>query len=142
MSVVKSKKHAKTAWLSSCQEDVRPWGTEVKWAALPSIQGKILYIKEGCRTSYKYHKSKNEVLFLLVGRAKVTFGSEYSLEDPIGYPIKEAVIEEGDCLNVQSGCPYRIQALEDCEFIEIGDASKDDLTRIEDDYGRAKKERQ
>jgi mannose-6-phosphate isomerase-like protein (cupin superfamily) len=140
MSVVKSKKHAKSAWLSKSQKDIKPWGSEVRWAALPSIQGKILYIDEGCRTSYKFHKSKNEVLLLLKGRAMVTFGSEYSLADPIGHPIKTVEMVEGDCLNVQSCCPYRVHALENCQFIEIGDANRDDLTRIEDDYGRAKKE--
>ena len=133
---IRDLKHAKSAWLSKSQREVKPWGTEVKWAALPSIQGKILYIEQDCRTSYKFHKNKNEVLFLLKGCAEVTFGMEYSLADPVGHPVQQATMKAGDCLNIQSGCPYRIHAIEDCEFIEIGDANKDDLIRIEDDYGR------
>ena len=45
-------------------------------------------------------------------------------------------MEEGDVLHVQSGCPYRLIALEDCEFIEVGDSLNSTAIRIEDDYGR------
>jgi len=40
-------------------------------------------------------------------------------------------------LNVQSGCPYRLEAInEDAQIIEIGDWLSDKSIRIEDDYGR------
>jgi hypothetical protein len=41
---------------------------------------------------------------------------------------------------VQSECPYRIEALEESEIIEVGDRSDNEPVRLEDDYGRAKKE--
>tara|TARA_R100000008_G_C3568711_1_gene160719 strand:+ start:515 stop:958 length:444 start_codon:yes stop_codon:yes gene_type:complete len=136
--MMKSKKHAKSAWIANSTCVAKPWGEEISWAALPSIHGKILYIEAGTRTSYKYHKSKNEVLFVLKGEANVQFGSEHTLEDPIGFPLKHALLEPGQCLNVQSGCPYRIEAITDCEIVEISDgrSGESDKVRIEDDYGR------
>ena len=75
-------------------------------------------------------------MLLRTGHAEVTFGTELSLEDPIGYPITTAEIFPGDCLMVQSGCPYRIKAIDDCEIIEIGNNLGDVPSRIEDDFGR------
>ena len=45
-------------------------------------------------------------------------------------------MEPGDALLVQSGCPYRIIALEDSEIIEIGNHSGDKPVRVVDDHGR------
>ena len=136
--MLKNKKHAKSSWVAGSTRSVKPWGEEVSWAALPSINGKMLYIKAGHRTSYKYHKSKNEVLFILKGQAKIQYGSEHTLEDPVGFPLKHELVESGQCLNVQSCCPYRIEAITDCEIVEISDgrSSDGDTYRIEDDYGR------
>jgi len=39
-------------------------------------------------------------------------------------------------LNVQSECPYRLEALEDSQIVELGDWLDDKPYRIEDDYGR------
>ena len=44
-------------------------------------------------------------------------------------------------LVVQSMCPYRIEALEDAEVIEIGNkASVYDVVMLEDDFGRVEKD--
>ena len=47
------------------------------------------------------------------------------------------ILKEGDTLYVQSGCPYRINAISDCKIIEVGNHSGDHPIRIEDDYGRS-----
>jgi len=133
---LKEHKHVKSSWVSSANYTKKPWGSETAWSAMKSIHGKMLYIDKGHRTSYKFHQSKNEVLFLLKGKAKITHGHEYTLEDPVGWPLQTIIIESGKSLSVQSGCPYRIEALEDCEIIEIGDNRASVTIRIEDDYGR------
>jgi mannose-6-phosphate isomerase-like protein (cupin superfamily) len=135
------KKHAKASWISRRTEQVKkPWGHETTWAGFSGIHGKTLFIKKGERTSFKYNKSKTEVLMLRSGNALVTFGDELSLEDPIGHPIRESTMVAGDSLLVQSNCPYRIAAIEDCEIFEIGNNSSDQTVMIEDDYGRIKKD--
>ena len=131
------KKHAKSAWVSRGKRSIeKPWGTEIIWPGFSGVHGKILFIREGERTSFKYNKSKSEVLMLKSGKAEVIFGDELSLEDPIGHPIKKEVILPGDSLLVQSLCPYRISAIEDCTIIEIGNNAGDVTVMLEDDYGR------
>ena len=134
-----SKKHVKSSWVSrSKKESIKyfPWGREQTWAAFAGIHGKTLFIKAGHRTSLKYHPLKTEVLLIRSGLAEVEFGDELSLTDPLVHPIKKETIKHGDSLLVQSGSPYRISAIEDCEIVEIGDNMSDTPVRIEDDYGR------
>tara|TARA_Y100001963_G_C6793133_1_gene456801 strand:+ start:7666 stop:8097 length:432 start_codon:yes stop_codon:yes gene_type:complete len=133
------KKHAKSAWVSRGSPDrivKKPWGTEVSWSGFGGIHGKTLYIMKDHRTSLKYHNLKNEVLFVRSGIAEAFFGDEFSMEDPTGHPMKIETIKEGDLLMVQSGSPYRITAVTDCEIIEIGNSLSDKPIRLEDDYGR------
>jgi len=138
-----TKKHVKSAWVSSAKNDriiEKPWGYEKSWAGFDGIHGKTLHIKEGERTSLKYHSLKSEVLFVRSGRAEVEFGDELSLTDPVAHPFKKEIMVPGSCLLAQSGSPYRIKALTDCEIIEIGNHLSDKPIRIEDDYGRADSE--
>lgn len=135
---VKIPKHVKSAWIKDDPTEPveKPWGYEFTWAGFSGIHGKTLFIKAGHRTSFKYHKLKTEVLFIQKGQAEITFGDEYSLVDPVAHPMKKQTIGKGSSLMVQSGCPYRIKALTECEIIEIGDNSADAPVRLEDDYGR------
>ena len=137
MTNVLKGKHVKSSWKARSSKGVKPWGEELQWPGHDSIHGKILYIKAGHRTSFKYHPLKSESLFFLRGRAKVLYGTENSLQDPVGFPLQVEWFETGDTLLVQSGCPYRIEAAEDCEVIEIGNHLRSVPIRIEDDYGRA-----
>ncbi len=131
------KKHAKSAWVSSSTvTEQMPWGFETRWSGFSGIHGKTLFIRKGGRTSLKYNNSKTEVLMLRSGSAEAFFGDELSLSDPLGHPMKKEKMVSGDTLLVQSMCPYRITALEDCEIFEIGDNSSDQVVRLEDDYGR------
>jgi len=140
MTAYKEKKHAKSAWVSRSSSIVeKPWGYETKWGGFSGIHGKTLFIRKGERTSLKYNEKKTEVLMLRSGVANICFGDELSLEDPIGHPVRNAMLNPGDSLLVQSQCPYRITAVEDCEIFEIGDNAADLTVMLEDDYGRIKK---
>ena len=131
----------KSVWKSHWTHNEKPWGSEEMWFCMQSgFHGKILHIKKGERTSFKYHNLKDEVLMFLKGSADITYGNEKYSDDPVNYPILTEKYSVGDSLNVQSGCPYRIHALEDCTIIEIGNNNSDEPVRIEDDYGRVKHE--
>lgn len=139
MSLMKSIKHAKTAWVSDSEIIEKPWGHERQWSALPAVNGKILYIKAGHRNSLKYNTLKDECLFVLEGEVEVEYGSELSFEDPVMHPFIKRKLLHGETLNIQSMCPYRLKALTDAQVIEIGSAgfrSNKSTIRIEDDYGR------
>lgn len=114
-----------------------PWGTEKKWSALPGVNGKILTIEEGQRTSLKFHKTKSEAFYVLTGKVKFSFADEEWLHYK-GVEMKEEILQEGDSMCVQAHCVYRIEALEQSQVIEIGGYGYEhDVVRIEDDYGRS-----
>jgi len=128
----------KNAWVGKSKIIERPWGIETAWAALPTITGKKLEIMEGKCTSLKFHKHKNEVLFVALGKVNVIFASERHFKDPTQYPSKSVDLIPGRLLNVQAGCPYRICAKMNSIVYEISDGTSSDCpVRLEDEYGRA-----
>lgn len=130
-------KHLKSCWTGGSTLIQKPWGSELVWKAQSSVSGKILSIRESERTSLKYNTLKDECLFVLDGLIEVMHGNERTLEDPVQHPFQHAVLSPGESLSVQSGCPYRITAIEDSQVIEISEARFNSRTiRIEDDYGR------
>ena len=130
----------KTAWVSKGSSVYeKPWGYETRWTGFSGIHGKTLFMREGSRTSLKYNSRKTEVLMLRSGEAEVTFGNENTVENPDLYPYRTESLSSGESLLVQSGCPYRIKAITDCEIFEIGDNAQDTPIRISDDYGRLEK---
>ena len=126
----------KTSWKSRSTKNDTPWGHEYTWGALRGINGKCLFINAGKRTSLKYYTQKDEVLFLRKGLAEVEHGDEHTLENHELFPMKVTVLNEGELICLQAGCPYRITAIENCEVFEIGNAGDTSLVRVEDDYGR------
>ena len=56
-------KNYKTSWLSSgATREEMPWGFSIKWSGFNGMHAKTLYMLAGERTSFKYHRRKNEVL--------------------------------------------------------------------------------
>ena len=138
----KEKNTQSLAWVSRNSTIVKkPWGHETRWAGFSGIHGKTLFIRAGERTSLKYNEKKTEVLMLRSGIIDVSYGNELTLEDPVGNPMKKETLTPGDSLLVQSSCPYRIAAIENCEIFEIGDNSADPTVMLEDDYGRIKNDK-
>jgi len=126
----------KTSWksISTCLKT--PWGSEIRWPATAGCNGKCLSIKKGLRTSLKYYPLKDEVLFLYKGKILVTHGNEKTANNLNSHPYKKSILSPGEMVIVQSMCPYRIEALEDSEVIEIGTRTADNPVMIEDDFGR------
>ena len=133
---VKIHKHSKSAWITKWKKEEKPWGTEMIWASFTAGHGKLLTLEQGKRTSLKYNPQKNESLIVLTGKVHAKFGDEHTIKDDVGHPWQEEILEPGMTLNVQSGCPYRLTAMEDSQIIEIGNHLADKPVRIEDDYGR------
>ena len=127
----------KAAWRGKSKVEKKPWGYEEVWAAIHQINGKILHIRAGERTSLKYHKNKDEVLYMMSGRAKVVHADEEWHKYDIG--LQSTDFLPGNYFAIQSMCLYRIEAIDDCVIIEIGTkgSADTDAVRLEDDYGRA-----
>ena len=120
----------KSAWRTNSTKTEKDWGWEISWSAMSTIVGKILHIKAGKSTSFKYYKNKNETLYIMSGLVEITYASEFFQTDPVQHPIKKELLVAGDSISIQSGCPYKLTAVEFSEVLEIGDNSKSESVRV------------
>ncbi len=110
--------------------DKRPWGS---FTVIDEGQGykvKRLEVLSGKRLSYQKHARRAEHWMVVRGVARVTLDG--AIID----------VEAGKTIDIPIGAAHRVEnpGTEDLIFIEIqtGDyLGEDDITRFEDDFGRA-----
>ncbi len=91
--------------------------------------GKILSIRRGRRLSLQLHRRKDESIYVLRGRLRLT------LENETG----QLEIEElgpGEARRILPGRQHRFEAIEDTDLVEVSTPEIDDVVRLADDYGR------
>lgn len=107
----------------------KPWGHEEIWAETDRYLGKILSIRRGERLSLQLHRKKDESIYVLRGRLKLT------LETAAG-ELEDEELEPGDARRILPGRRHRFEAIEDTELVEVSTPEIDDVVRLQDDYGR------
>jgi mannose-6-phosphate isomerase len=107
----------------------KPWGHELIWAHTDRYVGKILLIETGRRLSLQRHEVKDESIYILSGRLRLT------LEDASG-ALREETLAAGEHRRVETGRIHRYEAIERCEILEVSTPELDDVVRLEDDFGR------
>jgi mannose-6-phosphate isomerase-like protein (cupin superfamily) len=110
----------------------KPWGYELIWARTDRYVGKLIHVRRGESLSLQYHRVKDETFRVLSGRMR------FRTSTPEGVS-QERVLEEGDVVHVPPGLRHRVEALEDCDLVEVSTPELDDVVRLEDRYGRAGK---
>jgi mannose-6-phosphate isomerase len=110
----------------------KPWGYELIYAATDRYCGKLIFIRAGEQLSLQFHKEKDETIYVHAGRVQFEIG------DP-GKPIDTEVVGPGRAFHLAPGTVHRIRALEDTVILEASTPEIDDVVRLEDRYGRAKK---
>ena len=127
-------------WKRSCDESKKPWGSIIHIPTPFGMDGKIIHIDAGKRTSLKYYKNKNQALYCFSGSVAVIAPKEYEFGDSIT-PGEGAVfnLKPGDLILIQAGDLYRAQAMEDSILVEVllGQQS-DDFVMVADDFGRVR----
>lgn len=108
---------------------LKPWGREVWFAHTEKYAGKILEVKKGKRLSLQYHKQKMETQYVVSGLIKFTVG-------PDKEHLEEKILQPGDKYDIYPGLIHRVEALEDSVVFEVSTPELDDVTRLDDDYGR------
>ena len=108
----------------------KPWGHEEIWAQTERYVGKILAIRAGHRLSLQHHVQKEETLRMAAGEMWL------ELENDQGALQKRRMVP-GDVVHIAPGRRHRMQAITDCEVIEVSTPELDDVVRHMDDYGRA-----
>lgn len=125
-----------SAWVSSSQIKSKPWGQELTVSNESHVAAKLLSIRKGKQTSFKYNKVKFESFACISGKLKVYYANSDFFDEP-NCTLKSSILVPGMTLNIQCGCPYRIFAIEDSQILEIGTHGNDSgIVRILDDYNR------
>lgn len=108
----------------------KPWGYEYIWAKTDNYVGKILHIETGKKLSLQYHKVKDETILVKSGILKLTIGQD----NP-----KIFYVSSGQSHHIEPGTIHRMEAVQECDVIEVSTPELDDVVRLEDDYGRSDK---
>jgi len=90
------------------------WGHEVWIVNKEEYCGKLLFMKEGKRCSWHYHKLKDETFYLQSGKILLKF-SENDNRDS----AEEITLSPGDTFYIPIGLRHQMLALEDSELFEF-----------------------
>ncbi|HET9078558.1 MAG TPA: phosphomannose isomerase type II C-terminal cupin domain [Acidimicrobiales bacterium] len=111
------------------ETDTRPWGSYVVLDDLPGHKVKRITVLPDSRLSYQKHQHRSEHWFVVAGSGLVVLDGE---ERPVG---------PGQAVDIPAGTAHRMcnPADQPLVFVEVQHGTyfgEDDITRLEDDYGR------
>jgi mannose-6-phosphate isomerase-like protein (cupin superfamily) len=106
----------------------KPWGHETIWAHTDTYVGKILHIKAGHALSVQYHNVKDETVYLLSGKLI------YRVWD--GDTPRTVDLQLGQAYRITPGTVHQMEAVTDCDVLEVSTPHLDDVVRLQDRYGR------
>jgi len=111
--------------------DRRPWGSFTVLDEGEGFKVKRIEVLPGKRLSYQRHARRAEHWFVVAGEARVTLDGG------------EERVRLGEAVDIPVGSAHRVEnpGADLLVFIEVqrGDyLGEDDITRLEDDFGRAK----
>ena len=133
----------------------KPRGHETIWAKTDRYVGKILHINAGHALSVQNHNRKDETVYLLSGELKYWVQASQSPmphapgphrtegtgETPVAgrSPIpqlKDVRLQVGDAFRITPGTIHYMEAVTDCDVLEVSTPELDDVVRLKDRYGR------
>jgi mannose-6-phosphate isomerase len=142
----------------------KPWGHETIWAQTDRYVGKIIHIRAGHALSVQYHRRKDETVYLLSGELKYWVATEGrgqraegagDVRTPTPGPHRTAGTGEvptasrspipemtdvrlrvGDAFRITPGTIHYMEAVTDCDILEVSTPELDDVVRLKDRYGR------
>ena len=106
----------------------KPWGHETIWAHTDRYVGKVLHIKAGHALSVQYHNAKDETVHLLNG--------ELVYRVQLGESLEDMHLKAGESFRITPHTIHQMEALTDCDVLEVSTAELDDVVRLSDRYGR------
>jgi Mannose-6-phosphate isomerase len=106
----------------------KPWGHETIWAHTDTYVGKILHIKAGHALSVQYHNIKDETVYLLSGNLI------YRVWENDAPRVVDLKI--GDAFRITPKTVHQMEAVTDCQILEVSTPHLDDVVRLQDRYGR------
>jgi len=113
---------------SNIKTVAKPWGHETIWAHTDTYVGKILHITAGQALSVQYHNVKDETVYLLSGNLI------YRVWD--GDTPQDVDLKIGMAYRITPGTVHQMEAVTDCDVLEVSTPHLDDVVRLKDRYGR------
>jgi len=110
----------------------KPWGHETIWAHTDAYVGKILHIKAGEALSVQYHNVKDETVYLMSGRLIYRI---WEGEGDARRP-RDIQLQLGEAFRITPGTIHQMEAVTDCDILEVSTPHLDDVVRLHDRYGR------
>jgi mannose-6-phosphate isomerase-like protein (cupin superfamily) len=103
------------------------WGYELWITNTEKYCGKILHIVKDKKSSWHYHKLKDEVMYVQYGCIVIVYGRDEDINN-----ADERVLMAGDSFHIPVGLIHRIIALETSQVFEFSTQHfDDDSIRIE-----------
>lgn len=106
----------------------KPWGHETIWAHTDGYAGKILHINAGEALSVQYHEVKDETVYLMSGELIYRI---WENDQP-----RDVQLEIGQAYRITPGTIHQMEAVTDCDILEVSTPQLDDVVRLKDRYGR------
>jgi mannose-6-phosphate isomerase-like protein (cupin superfamily) len=113
--------------LSHYEKEIRPWGSFERFTLNEVSTVKIIKVNPDSQLSLQQHEHRDEEWLMLQGSGTVIVGEA------------ETAVQPGDNFFVKRGTKHRVMGgPEGLMFLEIafGEFDEEDITRLEDDYGR------
>ena len=113
--------------LNNYEKEERPWGGFERFTLNEATTVKIVTVKEGEAISLQTHAHRDEFWRVIKGSGTVHIAG------------KDHIAKEGDMFFGRRGEEHRVEGgTGGLTFLEIafGDFDEDDITRLEDKYGR------
>lgn len=107
----------------------KPWGQEEVIYIDSRYMFKRLTMKAGHRCSLQYHNMKNETIYVLSGKLRIYVGETQE-------NLSERIYTSGEFINIHPKIIHRMEAVEDCVYLEASTPEIDDVVRLSDDYQR------
>lgn len=121
--------------LDAVKTDVRPWGSFKNHHSMPGVHLKTLHVAPGGKLSLQRHKQRSETWILVSGSATATIG-------PNEGSLRRVELKINEPFYVPAGTIHRLESSDGGTLVEIsyGQFDEDDIERLDDIYGRLKKD--
>jgi mannose-6-phosphate isomerase len=107
----------------------KPWGSEELLEKNERYVLKKLFMKEGHKCSIQYHNFKHETIYVLSGKLKIYYGENIN-------ELNQKLLGPGGTVVLLPKEIHRMEAVEDCYYLEASTPELDDVVRLVDSYGR------
>lgn len=107
----------------------KPWGKEEVIEINGSYMVKKLTMWKGHRCSLQYHNKKLETVYVLSGQLRIYSGPDQKSLDSRIFCAHEMI-------TLAPRVIHRMEAVEDCVYLEASTPEMEDVVRLSDDYQR------